>query len=499
MVHQEEGVDMIPCYYRLGKVLFAGVLFLVPAAACSGGGQPLPAQPGAECSSGPFITDERCGALVLQGCNMDGSAKGDSGLPRYGREDFLALSSRWGFNFVRYLIFWARIEPEPGVYDEAYLDRVRERLDWLDEAGIRVVLDMHQDVWGPGISDSWGGSNGAPAWATITDGLPHIPFSQWFGNWAFDYLSPAVIRAFDNFWDYDGRHPELQDHYADMWAHVARRFRDHPAVLGYNPMNEPWQGSDLLRPRQFDRGKYTEFNQRVIDAIRRVDTDRWVFYEPCAFGPNQGLRSHMGILEDPRRGVPRLAYFPHLYPLTVELGGGYDRDTDPTFRLWARARTEESLRQGAPLLLGEWSMLRWYGLEDRVMFMNDALRLFEEVSSGWAYWDCGFFFNEPFPETVQPMLTRPYPRRIAGTPVSRSYDESTGRLEVVFRRNPESTGPTEIYLGAERNYPGGWRLASSDPEGAWSYTYDEEASVLLVWSDPAREEHTLQVFPAGER
>lgn len=142
-------------------------------------------------------------------------------------------------------------------------------------------------------------------------------------------------------------------------------------------------------------------------------------------------------------------------------------------------------------------MLRWYGLDDRVMFMNDAMRMFERMSGGWAYWDCAFFYNEPFPETVQPMLTRPYPRRIAGTPVLRSYDESTGRLEVVFRRNPETTGPTEIYLGAERNYPGGWRLASSDPEGTWSCTYDEESSVLRVWVDPGREEHSLQVLPAG--
>jgi endoglycosylceramidase len=51
-----------------------------------------------------------------------------------------------------------------------------------------------------------------------------------------------VIRAFDNFWNYE-EHPELQDHYAAMWAHVAERFRDHPAVIGYDLMNEPWQGS----------------------------------------------------------------------------------------------------------------------------------------------------------------------------------------------------------------------------------------------------------------
>lgn len=450
-----------------------------------------------ECPSGDFVTDGQCRSLVLQGCNFDGSAKGDDGLPAYGRDVALSLSEVWGFNFARYLIFWYRIEPEPGVYDEAYLDAVGERLNWLHEAGIRVVLDMHQDVWGPGISEDWGGSDGAPAWATITDGEPHIPLGEWFGSWAFDYLSPAVMRAFDNFWDHEGPHPELQDHYAAMWAHVARRFRDHPAVLGYDTMNEPWQGSGLRRYREFDEGEFTDFNQRVIDAIRAVDTDNWVFVEPCAFVANQGLPSYLGVLEDPRPGPAHLAYFPHLYPATVELGGGYEPETDPTLPLWAENRQVERERLGVPLIVGEWSMLNWYGLDDRVLFFDDVLRMFEEITAGWAYWDCGFFFREPFPEVVRPMITRPYPRRIAGTPVSRSYEESTGRLEVVFAQDGNVTGPTVIYLGAERNYPGGWRLEISDPPGTWASAFDGAASVLRVWTDPSRPEHTIRILPEG--
>ncbi len=452
-----------------------------------------------ECSNRKFITDEQCRALVLQGCNFDGSAKDDSGLPNYGREDALNLSRVWGFNFVRYLIFWYKVEPEPGAYDDVYLDAVEERLDWLHEAGILAVLDMHQDVWGPGISEAWGGSDGAPEWATITDGLPHIPFSEWFGNWGFDYLSPAVNRAFDNFWNYGGPHPELQDHYAAMWTHVAERFRDHPAVLGYNPMNEPWQGSGLLHYREFDEGPFTDFNRRMIAAIREVDTESWVFVEPCAFGPNQGLPSFLGALEDPRDGEPRLAYFPHLYPAPVDLGGGYDPETDPTLTWWADNRRAESERLRVPLLVGEWSMLRWFGLDDRVMFFNDVLRMFEQITGGWSYWDCGFFFREPFPDVIQPMIARPYPRRIAGTPVSRSYDETTGRLTVVFRNNDDVTGPTEIYLGADRNYPDGWLLQVSGPAGAWSSDWDETASVLRIRTYTAQPETTIRISPAEMR
>ena len=46
--------------------------------------------------------------------------------------------------------------------------------DWLQEAGLHVVLDMHQDLWGPIYEGGGHGSDGAPPWATITEGEPEI-------------------------------------------------------------------------------------------------------------------------------------------------------------------------------------------------------------------------------------------------------------------------------------------------------------------------------------
>lgn len=43
------------------------------------------------------------------------------------------------------------------------------RVRWFRAQGIRVVLDMHQDLWGPATT-----GNGAPTWATYTDGLPTV-------------------------------------------------------------------------------------------------------------------------------------------------------------------------------------------------------------------------------------------------------------------------------------------------------------------------------------
>ncbi|MDP8255421.1 MAG: cellulase family glycosylhydrolase [Candidatus Alcyoniella australis] len=439
-----------------------------------------------------FIVDEQGRALILHGCNFDGGAKWNAGLPPQGVEQTQSLFGDWGFNFARYLIFRAEIDPEPGVYNEDYLGQVETRLDWLEQAGIRVVLDMHQDVWGPEFHS--GGSDGAPPWATITDGVPHIPFAQLLGAWALDYLSPAVMRAFDNFWDYE-LHPELQDLYAAMWVHVVQRFKDHPSVLGYDLINEPWEGTGIYNQGRFDRTKYFEFNQRMIDAIRSADQEGWIFYEPRAFGPNQGLPSHLPALDDPRPGAQRLAYFPHMYSILVELEGGYDPLRDPILEDWPRNRTIESELQRAPLLAGEWSLLTWPDLENRLLFNDAALRMFESATSGWAYWDCGSFERSPL--ELQELIASPFPRAVAGWPLEYGYDQSARELSLTFEARDNVEGPTEIYLPLSRCCPDGYAIeVSGVAEDGWHSEFNDDSQLLSIWIDETFTEATISIFAA---
>ena len=56
-----------------------------------------------------------------------------------------------GWNMVRLGLSWSRVEPEPGVYDEAYLDELAESVAMLRERGIYTLMDLHQDPWSPHI------------------------------------------------------------------------------------------------------------------------------------------------------------------------------------------------------------------------------------------------------------------------------------------------------------------------------------------------------------
>ncbi|MGL4328974.1 MAG: glycoside hydrolase family 5 protein, partial [Tannerellaceae bacterium] len=182
-----------------------------------------------------MLTDANGRTVILNGLNHVNKNKSEGYLNVNDEELFKKFKS-WGFNCIRYGIIWDGLEPEPGKINEAYLKEIDKRVKWAEENGIWLMLDMHQDLYGQAFSD------GAPAWATLTNNAPHYK-----GNiWSEAYLiSPAVQIAFDNFWK-NAPAPDgigIQDHYINAWKVVADRYKDAPAVLGFDIMNEPFPGT----------------------------------------------------------------------------------------------------------------------------------------------------------------------------------------------------------------------------------------------------------------
>src|SRR4029079_7605799 len=106
--------------------------------------------------------------------------------------DYERLRAEWGFSAIRCLITWAAVEPSPGTYDDAYLDWVAERMAWADAAGLAVIVDMHQDVFGEGF-----GFAGAPRWACDASRYDAFVRQE---PWSVNYAEPNVMACFDAFW-----------------------------------------------------------------------------------------------------------------------------------------------------------------------------------------------------------------------------------------------------------------------------------------------------------
>src|SRR5438045_7068872 len=54
--------------------------------------------------------------------------------------------------------FPTRRSSDLGVFDTAYVDRIRQAVGWARAHGIYVVLDMHQDAWGKYVATPAGRS-----------------------------------------------------------------------------------------------------------------------------------------------------------------------------------------------------------------------------------------------------------------------------------------------------------------------------------------------------
>ena len=106
-----------------------------------------------------FIKDQYGRTLILHGMNSANDAKYGDFLP-WITEPYVEIeTNQWGFNVARYPTSWQAIEPDSGVFDEAYLDSIEIRVKWYTDRGAYVIIDMHQDVYGPAV-----GGNGHPEW-----------------------------------------------------------------------------------------------------------------------------------------------------------------------------------------------------------------------------------------------------------------------------------------------------------------------------------------------
>ena len=151
------------------------------------------------------IHDSYGRAIILHGLNTGGDAKHNMDHQPWIKEsDVEREHIDFGFNCVRYLIFWGVIEPEKGQYNEAYLQEVKKRVEWYTSRHMYVILDMHQDVFGYGV-----GGNGAPVWASAHPLIQNLIPDKW--PWWMQNLEPKVIRSYVHFFMYK-KHKDLQQH-----------------------------------------------------------------------------------------------------------------------------------------------------------------------------------------------------------------------------------------------------------------------------------------------
>lgn len=166
-----------------------------------------------------------------------------------------------------------------------------------------------------------------------------------------------------------------------LWEALADRYKDEPAVAGYNPINEPADedGETLLA-----------FYQRLEKAIRAIDPRHVLFLDGNKYSTD------FSVFEHTPEPLPNSVYTAHDYALPgiarateypgVTRGEYVDRDVvEQTFL----RRTEYMRRTGTPIWIGEFGPVYPPDQPDhewRYDLLQDQLDIYAEHGASWALW-----------------------------------------------------------------------------------------------------------------
>jgi len=431
--------------------------------------------------------------IILNGTNIVSKNKEEGYMYKSGEELFEKLSSL-GMNTIRLVIIWDGLEPEPGQYNEKYLQEIDKRIAWAKKHNVFVVLDMHQDLFSVKYAD------GAPAWATLDEGKPHTTGAIWSDAYM---MSEAVQTSFDNFWA-NAPAPDgigIQDHFANVWKHVAKRYANNTTVIGYDLMNEPFPGSsgiqstmillkafgelyykekgiilseeelmhmwadeksrmnalDLISTqenyhqvfsqlfelnRDFETNHLQKMYQKVSDAIREVDRKHVLFLEHSYYG-NTGVESSISRVNlTDGKPDPLVAYAPHGYDLVTDTKAVASASTERVSYIYNQI-SKKGASLNMPVWLGEWGA--FYGNSDSAIpVAKNAMNLIEKHTFGNAYWSYNAqteklgFFNK--------ILLRTYPYAVNGELIAYKNDFDALSFTMEWKESAKNAAPTIVFV-----------------------------------------------------
>ncbi len=149
-------------------------------------------------------------------------------------ERFQELKS-WGFNVINIVVPWATIErsaDQIGVYDEARLQRLEEVIEWIQDAGLYVVISLR-------VMNLW-----------------------WDMPTAIEYTMTEECRI----------------RYANFLETIVKRFDHYENLIGYNGWHFPYHGYEGKWSDPAWKDSYYNVYTPIIVNTIRAHSNKIIFY-----------------------------------------------------------------------------------------------------------------------------------------------------------------------------------------------------------------------------
>ena len=287
-------------------------------------------------------------------------------------EDDIATLASWGATMARFQI--ARRSDNADLADysawvDSRLDNLEDVLRWAGAHGMKICVDLHVTPGGSG----------------------------------------AISRGQNMF--YDERYATA---FVETWRRIATRFRGHPAVYGYDLVNEPLQTCRA----QID---YWTIQRRAAEAIREIDPVTPIIVEANHWATPDAFAYLSPLAMD------NVIYQIHVYdPHKFTHQGVGDNPIGPKWpdpdKKWTREHLRDVLRpvrefearHHARIYVGEFSAAA--GAKGAENYLRDCIALFNEYGWDWTYhafreWDWWSVEHEgPDPKHMVPAADTPRKR-----------------------------------------------------------------------------------------
>lgn len=417
---------------------------------------------------------------------------------------------KWGFNTIRLGLMWPGLQPEINQINETYLNEIKRLIDRLASKNIYTIIDFHQDF----MSTKFNSYDGFPLWF-----MDLLPKSSLEYPWPFKdknigfaaYLTKSCGHAFQALYD---NHDNLQKYLINYWTIVAKMFSNHPYVLGYELINEPWAGDIYkhpmyLFPAQTGRHNLLPLYDNLYKNIRLYDNQTIVFYEPVTWGvmSSETFLFGTGFNRAPGYDPLKTSLAWHHYCWLLQFNTNpLVNDKLPQFsRILCddiqKVSTFNSIRKNKKLI-GTASFLTEFGVcafgKVNSSGLNtreceDILNAADKYLESWTYWDSDFYtYDFEINEELVNIFSRVYPMSTSGTPKSLNFNTKTKLFIYKFSLDHLIKQPSEIFI-PKHVYPNGFYVRVSRNLD-WSFS--NQSQILNLYGKPiGSNEAFIRLYP----
>lgn len=262
-----------------------------------------------------------------------------------------------GYNSIRLPITWSNHHGPAPAYtiDPAWLNRVKQIVDWSLDEGFYVLINLHHDSW------------------------------QWINTYPSDRAN--VLARYDA-----------------LWTQIAGAFRNYSSRLLFESINEP-QFANVTDDQAYPL--LDELNVEFVHIVRQSGGNNPTrvlvlptLYTSADQGRLDALNTTLNKLND--RNLAATIHFYGWWPFSVNIAGGYRYDADVENDLTGTfSRAYNSfVSRGIPVIIGEWALLNWDHNRPGIIERGEFLKFLEAVGYNartrnltTMVWDAGQFLD----------------------------------------------------------------------------------------------------------